>query len=122
MALKSGVKRVNELFRVALEMRVGRAVVATVGEQVDCMRRIRHNGGARGYLQSEGIIVLGQYQSHVAVADSLGIPSPGPGESVSARIAPAERLGLGVAEINGKLWRLAKPGDSIVPAPILPEI
>ena len=61
MALRSGVKRVNELFRVALGMRVGRAVVATAGEQVDYMRRIRYNGGARGYLQPEGIIILGQY-------------------------------------------------------------
>jgi hypothetical protein len=122
MALRSGVKRVNELFRVALGMRVGRGVVATVGEQVDYMKRVRYNGGARGYLQPEGIIVLGQYQSHVALALSLGLPSPSHGESVSARITPAQRSGPGVAEIGGKLWRLAKPGDAIVPAPRLPKL
>ena len=121
MALKSGVRKVNELFRVDLGMRVGRAVVATVGEQADYMRRIRYNGGARGYLQPEGIIILGQYKSHLAVAGALGLPLPRPGESVSARIAPAEAPGPGVAEINARLWRLAKPGDTIVPAPILPE-
>jgi Restriction endonuclease NaeI len=122
MALKSGVQKMNELFRVALGMRVGRAVVATVSEQVDYMRRIRYNGGARGYLQPEGIIILGQYQSHVAVARDLGLPLPGPGESVSARITPAQRRGPGVAEIGGKLWRIAKADDPVVPAPVLPEI
>src|ERR1019366_3424176 len=99
-------------------MRVGRAVVATVGEQVDYMRRIRYNGGSRGYLQPEGIIILGQYQSHVAVARSLGLPSPGAGESVSARVTPADRSGKGVAEISGKLWKLARPGNIIIPAPV----
>jgi hypothetical protein len=122
MSKTSGVQKTNELFRVALGMRVGRAVVATVSEQVDYMRRIRYNGGARGFLRPEGIIILGQYQSHVAVARSLGLPLPGPGESVSARITPAQQSGQGVAEIGGKLWRIAKPGDPAVPAPILPEI
>jgi len=122
MALTSGVKKVNELFRVAQKMRVGRAVVATVGEQVDYMRRIRYNGGARGFLQPEGIIILGQYQSHVAVAKTLQIPMPGPGESVSVRIYPAAAAGPGVAEINGELWRVAEAGDPVVPAPIVPEI
>ncbi|HLX72699.1 MAG TPA: NaeI family type II restriction endonuclease [Verrucomicrobiae bacterium] len=122
MSKSSGVQKTNELFRVALGMRVGRAVVATVSEQVDYMRRIRYGGGARGYLQPEGIIILGQYQSHVAVARSLGLPLPGQGESVSARIAPAQQPGSGVAEIGGKLWRIAKPADPVVPAPILPEV
>lgn len=122
MALRSGVQRVNELFRVALGRRVGRAVVATVGEQADYMRRIRYNGGARGYLKAEGIIILGQYGSHASVAQALGVPLPGPGESVSVKVTPAEALGTGVAEISGKLWRIAKPEDRVVPAPILPEV
>jgi hypothetical protein len=122
MSLTSGVKKVNELFRVAQRMRVGRAVVATVGEQVDYMRRIRYNGGARGYLQPEGIVILGQYQSHVAVANALQIPTPGPGESVSVRVHPATATGPGVAEINGQLWRVANASDPVVPAPTVPEI
>jgi hypothetical protein len=122
MGLRSGVKRVNELFRVALGMRVGRAVVATAGEQVDYMRRIRYNGGSRGYLRPEGIIILGQYQSHLTVAQALGVPVPGPGESVSARVTPADASGPGVAEINGTFWRLAQEADPVQPAPILPEI
>lgn len=122
MAKKSGVQKTNELFRAALGMRVTRAVVATVSEQVDYMRRVRYNGGARGYLRPEGIIILGQYRSHVAVAHALGLPLPGPGESVSARITPAQGSGPGVAEIGGSFWRIAEPGDPIVPAPVLPEI
>jgi hypothetical protein len=122
MAKGSGVQKTNELFRVALGMRVGRAAVATVSEQVDYMRRVRYNGGSRGYLQQEGIIILGQYKSHVAVARSLGLPLPGLGEFVSVRITPAQVAGPGVAEIGGKLWRIAKPADPIVPAPIIPEI
>ncbi len=122
MALRSGVKRVNELFRVALGMRVGRAVVATAGEQVDYMRRIRYNGGSRGYLQPEGIIILGQYQSHVAVAQALGVPVPGPGESVSARVTPAAAPGPASprsAALSGGSHRKADP---VQPAPILPEV
>ena len=121
MALKSGVKRVDELFRVALGMRVSRAAVATAGEQVDYMKRIRYNGGARSHLQPEGIIILGQYQSHVAVARALGLPLPAPGESISARVAPAETPGPGVAEIAGGLWRIATPSDPAATAPVLPE-
>jgi hypothetical protein len=122
MGLPSGVKRVNELFRVALGMRVGRAVVATVGEQVDYMKRVRYNGGARTFLQPEGIIILGQYKSHVVVAQSLGVPIPGPGESVSVRVTPAAVLEPGVAEICGGFWRIAKHGDTVVKAPLLPEV
>ncbi len=60
--------------------------------------------------------------AHVAVARDLGLPLPGPGESVSARVTPAERAGPGVAEIGGNFWKLAKPGDPIIPAPVLPEV
>ena len=122
MALRSGVKRVDELFLVALGMRVGRAVVATAGEQVDYMKRVRYNGGSRSHLQPEGIIILGQYQSHAGVAQALGVPVAGPGESVSARVTPADGPGPGVAEIKGTFWRLAQEGDPIQRAPILPEI
>lgn len=122
MAMSSGVQRVNQLFRIAQRMRVGRAVVATVGQQVDYMKRVRNNGGARQYLRPEGIIILGQYQSHAAIAKALRVPSPGPGESVSVRVVPAAITGPGVAEIGGRLWRAAHATDPVVPAPVLPEI
>jgi hypothetical protein len=119
---KFGTRRINELFRNALGMRVGRAVVATVGQQEDYMKRIRENGGARSALRPEGIIILGQYGSHAAIASALGVPIPGPGESVSVRVVPAEGPAIGVARIKGGFWRVAQAGDDVVAAPVLPEI
>jgi len=121
-ARKSGAQRINELFRNTLGRRVGRAVVATVGQQDDPMKRIRGNGGARSHLRPEGILILGQFGSHGAVARALGVPVPGRGESVSVKVTPAKNAGIGVAKIDGKYWRLAKPSDPVVAAPILPKI
>lgn len=121
MSLPHGTKRLNELFRVAGGMRVGRGVVATVAQQDDFMKRVRENGGARTALRPEGIIVLGQFGSHVAIAKSLGVPPPGAGESVSVRVCPASSPGQGVALIENGYWRKANPVDAIVSAPKLPS-
>jgi hypothetical protein len=86
------------------------------------MKRVRANGGARTILQPEGILVLGQYQSHVAIARTLGVPVPSSGDSVSVRVTPAGNQGAGVVEIGGELWQLAAPGDPMVTAPDLPSI
>ncbi len=122
MGCKTGQKRINELFRSALGRLVGRAVVATVAQQDDYMKRVRANGGARTALKPEGIVILGQYSSHAAIARSLGVPVPGHGESVSIRLARAQTPGSGVVEISGRFWRLARSTDSIVPAPDLPDV
>ncbi len=118
----SGQKRINELFRSALGTVIGRAAVATVAQQDDYMKRVRANGGARTLLQPEGIIILGQFQSHVAIARAFAVPVPGPGDSVSVRVTPAKKRGAGVVEINARLWKIAAPGDPIVRAPDLPSI
>jgi hypothetical protein len=122
MAQPSGQKRINELFRSALGKVVGRAVVATVAQQDDYMKRVRSNGGARTVLKPEGIVILGQYQSHAAVARALGLPGPGPGDSISVRLTAAPGPGPGVAEISGRFWKVAKATDALVPAPDLPRI
>jgi hypothetical protein len=121
-AQPSGQKRINELFRSALGTVIGRAAVATLAQQDDYMKRVRANGGARTTLQPEGIIILGQYKSHAAVARSLGVPVPGPGDSISVRVTPAKNRGPGVAEIRGRFWRIATLTDTIVRAPDLPQI
>ena len=77
---------------------------------------------ARATLRREGIIILGQYESHAAIARALGVPEPGPGESVSVRVVPAAALGTGMAEIEGRLWRIASASDPVVRAPKLPRI
>lgn len=121
MGMEHGTQRINELFRNALGMRVGRGVVATVAQQVDYMKRVRARGGARTALKPEGILVLGQYGSHLAVARALDIAEPGPGESVAVRVTPAAGTGPGVAEIGGHLWRVALADDPVVEAPELPQ-
>jgi hypothetical protein len=120
--LRSGQKRVNQLFRSAAGRIVGRGAVATVAQQDDYMKRVRENGGARTALRDEGILILGQFKSHAAIALALGLSVPGPGDSISVRVVRAARRGPGVVEIAGRLWKMASPSDSIVRAPSLPKI
>ena len=87
-ARPSGQQRVNELFRRAQRMRVSRTVVATVAMQDDYMKRVRGGGGARDQLRAEGIVIFGDYAGDQVLASALGLPRPGPGEFVSARLAP----------------------------------
>ncbi len=121
MCQRSGQKRINELFRSALGRRISRAVVATVAQEDDYMKRVCANGGARTALKPEGIVILGQYSAHVAIANALGVPVPGRGDSVSVRLFPATTPAPGVAEIGGQFWRVALPTDPVVPAPKLPK-
>jgi hypothetical protein len=128
LAPASGQQRVNELFRHALGMRVSRTVVATVARQDDYMKRVRDGGGARDQLRAEGIVIFGDYAGDQALAVALGLPRPGPGEFVSARLT---RLGAGSAgklrhdarfvRLAGADWALASPDDPVEPAPALPR-
>ncbi|KAA0141016.1 restriction endonuclease [Gimesia chilikensis] len=120
MDLPTGQKRINEIFRVAQGKVIGRGVIATLGQQEDYMKRVRGNGGSRGKLKSEGIIILGQYERHRQIAKELGLPIPDKGESVSIRVAPANSPGQGVVGIEDKLWRIAKDDDPICDAPEVP--
>ncbi len=121
MGYKSGQKSINELFRNTLGMRVGRGVIATVAQQNDYMKRVRGNGGARTALQPEGIIILGQYESHREIARNLGVQKPERGESISVKLAVASPEDKDVAMIAGRRWRIAKIGDPVVPAPMVPK-
>jgi hypothetical protein len=121
-AMGTGQRRVNELFRLAQGMRIGRGVVATVAQQHDYMKRLRANGGARTTLQADGIVLLGQYQAHVRIAQELGLPLPSQGETVSARLTQAPGPGPGTAYIAGAYWRLALPQDPVIAAPELPRV
>jgi hypothetical protein len=122
MEKPSGSKRINELFRLAQGRIVRRAIVATVAQQEDYMKRVRANGGARTALRKEGIIILGQYDSHAIIAEALNLPVPGPGDSVSTRVVPADGPGSGIADISGSYWRCAEVSDPVVAAPDLPSI
>ncbi|MFI7350192.1 MULTISPECIES: NaeI family type II restriction endonuclease [unclassified Streptomyces] len=121
---RSGQRRVDDLFVRAQGRRISRTVVATVAMQEDYMKRVRYNGGSRSRLQPRGIVILGHYSSHGRIAEALGLPVPGPGESVSARLAAAG-LRHGDAprvELGGQEWVVARPDDPEEAVPKLPEI
>jgi len=119
-----GTKRVDMLFRLAQKRIISRTVVATVAQQEDYMKRVRGNGGSRSSLRPEGIVIIGQYESHRRVADALRVPVPGPGESVSVRLARRQhsRAGLPFVSLNGYDWVIAQPDDPVEAAPVLPDI
>ena len=118
----SGQQRVNELFRRAQRMRVSRTVVATVARQDDYMKRVRDGGGARDQLRAEGIVIFGDFAGDQVLASALGLPRPGAGEFVSARLArriPSD--GGRSIRLDGADWALAAPDDTAEPAPALPR-
>src|SRR5579862_5674967 len=121
-AAGSGQQRVNELFRRAQRMRVSRTVVATVARQDDYMKRVRDGGGARDQLRAEGIVIFGDYAGDQVLAGALGLPRPGGGEFVSARLArriPPD--GGRSIRLSGSDWVLASPADQPEQAPALPR-
>ncbi|MFJ4877903.1 NaeI family type II restriction endonuclease [Streptomyces sp. NPDC088745] len=122
-AQKSGQTRLNELFRRAQGRRIGRNVVRTVAQQKDYMKRVRGNGGARSALRPEGILIMGDYDSHRAVAASLGVPVPGEGEFVSVRVTEisAGTTARPAAVLDGRRWAVAMPEDEPCVAPELPK-
>ncbi|GAA2266318.1 hypothetical protein GCM10010402_22590 [Actinomadura luteofluorescens] len=119
-----GQKRVDMLFRLAQGRRISRNVVATVAQQDDYMKRVRGNGGSRSTLQPEGIVILGQYRSHQAIAEALRLPVPGPGESVSVRLARRgpQHGDVPAVVLGAQHWVVALPSDEPEPAPELPDI
>ena len=122
-ASQSGQQRVNELFRRVQRRRIGRNAVRTVAQQKDYMKRVRGNGGSRSALKSDGIIIMGDYASHRSVAEQLGIPVPGEGEFVSARLARRRPHHQGDRHVllDGDSWVLATSVDLPETAPSLPS-
>ncbi|WP_245681679.1 NaeI family type II restriction endonuclease [Actinomadura kijaniata] len=121
---RHGTKRVDMLFRLAQKRPVRRAVVATVAQQDDYMKRVRGNGGSRSSLQPEGIVILGQYSSHGVIAEELGLPVPGSGEFVSVRLASYTDRHKGAPSVvlDGRRWVVATSEDPVEMAPVLPDV
>ena len=119
-----GTKRVDMLFRLAQQRIISRTVVATVAQQEDYMKRVRGNGGSRSSLRPEGIVIIGQYESHRRIAQALALPAPGLGESVSARLARRRALDgeSPFVTLNGEEWVVAQRDDPAETAPLLPDI
>jgi hypothetical protein len=118
-APRSGQARVNELFRVATNMRISRNIIATVAQQDDFMKRVRENGGARSVLRSEGYLILGgDYTAQTAIARSLGCTVPEPGELVSIRVGPVDFAMVNSVNLEGRYWhRIEGEHTTTTPAP-----
>lgn len=122
-ALTSGQQRLNELFRRVQRRPIGRNVVRTVAQQKDYMKRVRGNGGSRSALKPEGILIMGDYDSHRDVARQLGLQPPKEGEFISLRVArrhPRHEDAPYVV-LDGQAWVAATAEDAPEEAPSLPS-
>ena len=63
-----------------------------------------------------------KHAMHAAVA--LGLSAPGPGESMSVRLARrrAHHVDAPSVELNGEAWVIAGENDPREPGPVLPDI
>lgn len=87
-AEKSGLRRLEMLFRLCQDTVLSRNVIATVGHGLDDpLRRVRSgSSGARGRLADEGIIILGgQEVSDLDLAAQLGLPELSKGEFIATQ-------------------------------------
>lgn len=122
MRSQSGSERIRQLFRLVQGRVITRGVVATVAQQDDYMKRLRGNGGARTALQAEGIVILGQYERHRRFARSLGLPMPGPGESVAVRLVEVALSDPRPKDLmEGRYWAVATEGEPSGRAPRVPH-
>lgn len=120
--VRHGQARVNELFRSVHGQIVRRAILATVAQQDDFMKRARGNGGARSALRPEGVLVLGHQDNDPLMAEALGLPKPHKGELVAARVVPAPADDLRPqAIIAGAPYVVAVADDPVVEAPDVPR-
>lgn len=120
MQLRSGQRRIDQIFRIAQGRRISGTVIETLGQQIDPRKRVRGNGGSRSRLKPEGIIILGDYHADRQIAKDLGVDVPCDGEFVAVRVAPVATTGPRVARIARGLWRIASPTDPIISAPKTP--
>ncbi|MCT1874272.1 NaeI family type II restriction endonuclease [Brevibacterium luteolum] len=111
LAQSGGTTRLCALFRSAQNTRLTNNIIATVAQQLDYMKRVRSNGGARDILRTEGFVILsGDYTEHQRFAFGLGATVPQKHELVSVRVAP-------VRSADGTVrWRLADADEKLTEA------
>ncbi|MFF3716823.1 NaeI family type II restriction endonuclease [Streptomyces prasinus] len=120
-----GQRRVIELFRRVQNRRIGRGAVRTAAQQLDYMARLREGKNrARTVLREEGIVIVGPYGRHQAIARKIGAEVPQRGEFVSFRVAEAKphHGDRPRVELEGRSWVLATADDPVVTAPLLPKV
>ncbi|MEV6119932.1 NaeI family type II restriction endonuclease [Streptomyces sp. NPDC052077] len=124
---RKGQRRVIELFRRVQNQRIGRGAIRTAAQQLDYMARLREGDGrARTVLREEGILIVGPYGRHRAIAHDIGAEVPGRGEFVSFQVAKAQP-GHGDRRrvlLDGREWVLVGPHEHspAETAPRLPKV
>jgi hypothetical protein len=124
-AHRSGQKRINELLRRVQGRVLRRAIILTVAQQEDSMKRPRD---ARSHLQPEGFLVIGHLSKHRRVAQDLGVDDlatlellPDKGEFVAVRVV---KVALDdprpKTQLDGEWWALAAEHDELATGPKLP--
>lgn len=81
--LRGGAKRAAAFFRENLRRPIHRTIVlALLHDQLDAMKRLRKNAGAKNLLRPEGIaLISGNYFNHVL--ESIGLPRIGNDEYIA---------------------------------------
>lgn len=97
---RGGSARVAELFRNLQMTPIPRSAIPAIAAQLDPLKRVRANGGARDILRPEGIAILwGRKDRHLLTA--LGLPLILSDEFVS--ISPADAAALKLLREEGHL-------------------
>lgn len=108
---RHGQARVNELFRSVQRRLIRRAEVLTVAQQLDPMKRVRGNGGARQHLAAEGIVILGHMGKEPDTAERLGFPRPRSGEFIAVTAADVEAVGIDAGDVTPATTSIADDDD-----------
>jgi hypothetical protein len=97
---KSGQDRVVRLFREVQDKPISRKVVIDVAQQLDPIKRIRKNGGARDALLRERIVLLSGNRDKALIL-ALGLPLCARGEFIAHELTGPDEYAL--AENHGAL-------------------
>lgn len=111
-----GNRRIKELCRRFDGHLLSRTTIETVAQQLDPMKRMRSDGGARDLLP-EGILILGAEAEWSRIARALALPAPQKGQFLPVRVVLAEpRTSAPVLmDDRGVAWRRARPGEPSSP-------
>jgi hypothetical protein len=78
----SGMERVRRLFRTVLDRPIPRKVIVDAAQQLDPLKRIRRNGGARDQMMEEGVLILSGNYDRALIA-ALKLPACSKDEFIS---------------------------------------
>lgn len=97
---RGGAKRIAELFRNMQNTPIPRSAITAIAAQLDSLKRVRTNGGARDFLRPENIAILwGRYDR--ALIAALGLPPLLSDEFVS--ITPSDERAKVLLRASGHL-------------------